>query len=45
VGGGETLLQRARARVDEILESHVPEPLPLDVQKQIDAIANRARDA
>jgi trimethylamine--corrinoid protein Co-methyltransferase len=45
VGGGETLLQRARARVDEILESHVPEPLPADVQKQIDAIANRARDA
>ncbi len=44
VGGGETLLQRARARVDEILESHVPEPLPSDVQKQIDAIANRARD-
>jgi trimethylamine--corrinoid protein Co-methyltransferase len=44
VGGGETLLQRARARVDEILESHVPEPLPSDVQKQIDAIANRSRD-
>ena len=30
------------ARVDEILESHVPEPLAPDVRNKVDAIANRA---
>jgi trimethylamine--corrinoid protein Co-methyltransferase len=40
--GGTTLRQRARERVQEILESHEPEPLPKDVQKKIDAIVNRA---
>jgi trimethylamine--corrinoid protein Co-methyltransferase len=40
--GGKTLRQRARERVDEILESHEPEPLPRDLQQKIDAIVNRA---
>ena len=41
--GGQTLRQRANARVNEILESHVPEPLPADVQKKIDAIARNTK--
>jgi trimethylamine--corrinoid protein Co-methyltransferase len=41
--GGQTLRQRANARVDEILESHVPEPLPADVQQKIDAIARNTK--
>ncbi len=36
--GGNTLRQRARARVDEILADHRPEPLPVDVQQKIDEI-------
>ncbi len=36
--GGNTLRQRARARVDEILADHRPEPLPADVQQKIDEI-------
>jgi trimethylamine--corrinoid protein Co-methyltransferase len=36
--GGKTLRQRARERVEEILENHEPEPLPPDVQEKIDAI-------
>ncbi len=40
--GGKTLRQRARERVEEILSSHQPEPLPTDVQSKIDAIVNRA---
>lgn len=41
--GGKTLRQRARERVDEILSSHRPEPLPKDVQAKIDAIVEGAR--
>jgi trimethylamine--corrinoid protein Co-methyltransferase len=40
--GGKTLRQRARDRVDQILASHEPEPLPRDVQEKVDAIVNRA---
>lgn len=40
--GGKTLRQRARDRVDEILASHEPEPLPRDVQEKIDGIVDRA---
>ena len=36
--GGNTLRQRARVRVDEILADHRPEPLPVDVQQKIDEI-------
>jgi trimethylamine--corrinoid protein Co-methyltransferase len=40
--GSKTLRQRARERVDEILENHKPEPLLADVQAKIDAIVERA---
>jgi trimethylamine--corrinoid protein Co-methyltransferase len=40
--GGKTLRQRARERVEEILSSHRPEPLPKDVQAKIDAIVEGA---
>jgi trimethylamine--corrinoid protein Co-methyltransferase len=40
--GGKTLRQRARERVEEILESHEPKPLSPDVQTAIDAIAEGA---
>jgi trimethylamine--corrinoid protein Co-methyltransferase len=36
--GGNTLRQRARVWVDEILADHRPEPLPADVQQKIDEI-------
>lgn len=36
--GGNTLRQRARARVNEILADHKAEPLPVDVQQKIDEI-------
>jgi trimethylamine--corrinoid protein Co-methyltransferase len=41
--GGKTLRQRARERVEEILSSHRPEPLPKDVQAKIDAIVEGTR--
>jgi len=37
--GAKTLRQRAREKALKILETHKPEPLPADVQAQIDAIA------
>ena len=37
--GGKTLRQRARERVEEILESYQPEPLPADVQRRVDELA------
>lgn len=40
--GGKTLRQRVKERVDEILASHEPEPLPPDVQRRVDEIVNRA---
>ena len=39
--GGKTLRQRARERVEQILASHQPEPLPAEVQAGIDAIVDR----
>jgi len=40
--GKKTLGQRANERVREILETHVPEPLPKETQKRIAAIIERA---
>ncbi|OIO92199.1 MAG: hypothetical protein AUK03_10005 [Anaerolineae bacterium CG2_30_64_16] len=40
--GGKTLRQRARERVEKLLTTHQPEPLPADVQAQIDAIVATA---
>ena len=40
--GAKTLRQRARERLEEILQNHQPEPLPPDVQEKIDEVVNRA---
>jgi trimethylamine--corrinoid protein Co-methyltransferase len=40
--GGKTLRRRARERALDILDSHRPEPLPDDVQRQLDAIVQDA---
>ena len=40
--GRKTLQERVRERLDEILATHQPEPLPSDVQRRIDAIVDRA---
>ena len=40
--GGKDLGTRAAARVDRILGEHHPEPLPLEVQKQLKGIMERA---
>ena len=40
--GSKTLRQRAKERLEEILETHQPEPLPADVQAGIDAVIARA---
>jgi trimethylamine--corrinoid protein Co-methyltransferase len=40
--GGRTLLERASARVDEILAAHKPTPLPDAVSSEIDEILTRA---
>jgi trimethylamine--corrinoid protein Co-methyltransferase len=37
--GGKTLRQRAQETALKILETHKPEPLPADIQKQLDEIA------
>jgi trimethylamine--corrinoid protein Co-methyltransferase len=39
--GATTMEERAARRVDEILESHQPEPLPADVQRDISKIVER----
>jgi len=36
--GAKSLRQRAREKALKILETHQPEPLPVDIQAQIDAI-------
>ncbi len=36
--GSKTLRQRAREKALKILETHKPEPLPADIQAQVDAI-------
>jgi trimethylamine--corrinoid protein Co-methyltransferase len=40
--GGQTLGERAAARVDEILSQHQPEPLSGEVQQKLRAIVERA---
>lgn len=40
--GAKTMRQRARDKALDILEHHKPEPLPADVQQQIDRIVERA---
>jgi trimethylamine---corrinoid protein Co-methyltransferase len=41
--GATTMEQRAAREVDKILESHQPEPLPADVQRDIQEIVDRER--
>ncbi len=43
--GGKTLGERASDRVEEILSSHQPESLPIDVIDKIDGIVRRAEQA
>jgi trimethylamine--corrinoid protein Co-methyltransferase len=38
--GAKTLRQRAQEKAIKILETYKPEPLPIDVQLQLDAIVN-----
>lgn len=40
--GGRTLRERAREKALDILENHRPEPLPADVQQEIDQIVGLA---
>ena len=40
--GGKTLGERAADRVEEILSTHQPDPLPPDIVQAIDAIIQRA---
>jgi trimethylamine--corrinoid protein Co-methyltransferase len=40
--GGKTMRERARDKALDILEHYKPEPLPLDIQKQIDQIVSQA---
>jgi trimethylamine--corrinoid protein Co-methyltransferase len=40
--GSKTLTQRANEKVKSILENHVPEPLPQDVQKSLREIVEKA---
>jgi trimethylamine--corrinoid protein Co-methyltransferase len=44
VEGSTTLLERAAARVDEILSTHRPDPLPEEVARGIRAIVRRAEE-
>jgi len=37
--GAKDIVQRAKERVDEVLREHEPEPLPPDVEKELDNIA------
>jgi trimethylamine--corrinoid protein Co-methyltransferase len=39
--GATTMEERAARQVDQILESHQPEPLPADVQRDLAAIVRR----
>jgi trimethylamine---corrinoid protein Co-methyltransferase len=40
--GGKSLRERAREKVLGILENHKPEPLPMDVQRMIDHVVEKA---
>lgn len=42
--GGQTLAERAAARVEQILASHQPETLPEDTIEKIEAIIRRAEE-
>ncbi len=44
-GGKPTLLDEAHQRVDEILAAHEPLPLDEDVERELDRIQKRAREA
>ncbi len=37
--GAKDIVQRAKEKVDEILKEHEPEPLPPDIEKELDKIA------
>lgn len=41
--GGKTLRRRAQEKALKLLETHQPEPLSADVQRQLDEIVNAAR--
>ena len=41
-GGGKTMRERAKDKALKILATHKPEPLPEDVQQQIDAIVEQS---
>jgi len=41
--GSKDLLQRARKKTSEILETHVPTPLPSDIEKELDHILAEAQ--
>lgn len=43
--GSTTLLERATARVDKILSTHTPDPLPDDVTQAIKAVVRRAEES
>lgn len=36
--GSKDIIQRASEKVDQILSSHIPEPLPSDIEKELDAV-------
>jgi len=40
--GSKSLRERANEKVEHILETHQPEPLPADVQQEIDRIVSEA---
>lgn len=44
-GGAQTMRERARVRIQEILANHKPEPLPEDTQAELHAIIERAIDS
>jgi trimethylamine:corrinoid methyltransferase-like protein len=43
--GAKSLRQRAREKALKILETHISEPLPTHIQKQLDEIAEKSGDA
>jgi trimethylamine--corrinoid protein Co-methyltransferase len=43
--GGTTMEQRAALKVDHLLESHQPDPLPADVQRDLKQIVARGQAA
>jgi trimethylamine--corrinoid protein Co-methyltransferase len=43
--GAQSLGERAAERVEEILSTHTPEPLPEKVRQEIRAVVERAKGA